>query len=240
MASVFAVKWYSSGISVPHGLGIALVIIGAIALGITVFNGRTILRLLIGLFGLMLLVVTIFLTHESLHRLLTLESIESRLRLWLQVIDPIEGSSLWTGLGLGCWPLAHIHIQGLTWLGHVHNAYLELYINTGAVGLAAFLCFMVAGAKLAVEIIYSPGNSLYYGFGIGVVLAALAVLSVGFLESAPFGFGLLYGEDASYHYILSPIPFILAGSLVIARRLLRKRFTLEDAENTEFISGGFY
>lgn len=221
IASVFAAKWVFGDNQVPHGLGIALAIMGAISICITIFARQIIQRMVSGLFSLMLLVAAILFTDESLNRLVTLESIESRMRLWIKVISPIEGSSLWTGQGLGCWPL--VYVQDQAWLGHVHNAYLELYVNTGVFGLAALICFLAVGAKLAADILYCPRDGLYYSFGVGVILAALVVLAMSFLESATFGFGFFH--EGSYHYIMSPIPFILAGSLVIARRFLRERFT---------------
>lgn len=225
IAMAYAATWYSSDTQVPHGLGIALVVIGVIALGIAVFSRGLILRSVSVLFGLALLGLAIYFTNESVHRLITLDSIESRMRLWLDVITPIEGSSLWAGLGLGCWSLTDTAPYG-----HVHNAYLELYINTGAIGVVGFIGFLAAGNKLAFDIIYSGRDSLYYGFGIGVILAILAVLAISFVESAAFGFGAFYGD--SYHYILTPIPFILAGSLGLARRLLREeQFTAESAED---------
>lgn len=223
IAMAYAAAWYPSDTQVPHGLGMVLVVIGVIALGIAVFSRGFILRSISVLFGLALLGLAIHFTNESVHRFLTLESIESRMHLWIDVISPVEGSSLWTGLGLGCWPLtdtAHF--------GHVHNAYLELYINTGAIGLVAFISFLVVGTKLSADILYSSRDSLYYGFGAGIVMAALAVLVVSFVESAAFGFGAFYRD--SYHYIVTPVLFILAGALVIARQLLREQPTTENTE----------
>lgn len=217
IASVIAARWALYGIHVPNGLSIGLAIIVAIALGIVIFGRQTLHRVVSGLFGLMLLGAAIFFSHEALYRIFTLESIKGRLWLWQQVLNPIEGSSVWTGLGLGCWPST----PGFIGYGHVCNAYLELYINTGVLGVVAFICFAAVVAKLAVDIIYSSRKHPYYGLGIGVLLAILATAVVSFVESAPFGFGMVTG-GTTYSYILSPIPWLLAGLLVIARRLLRQ------------------
>lgn len=216
IASVFAASWVFSSIHVPKGLGIQLIITAAIAFGIAIFGGRITYRVVSGLFGLMLLVAAIFLFHQELHQFFTLQSIESRLPLWQQVLKPIEGSLLWTGLGLGCWPLT----LDLITYGHVHNAYLELYVNTGIFGMVALICFVAIGVKLAIDIVFLPRKSLYYGFGIGVLLAIIATALVGFVESSPFGLGFLSTGGESYHYVLSPIPWVLAWALVTARRLL--------------------
>lgn len=210
-----AVKWELADINIPHGLDITLVIIAFIVLVTIISSKRKIYQVFGILVGLMFTGMIIFLTHYSLYRVTTLASVEGRMYTWLKVITPIGDSTFWTGIGLGNWPL----ITGITTEGHVHNAYLELFINNGFLGLVALTCFLAVGNKLTIDIIYSPKSNLYYGFGIGVILASLAILLVSFLESAPFGFGFLHG--GSYHYIVSPIPFILAGVLVIVHRLLK-------------------
>jgi hypothetical protein len=224
IASVFAARWAFYGIHVPNGLAIGLVIIAAIALGMAIFGRRTIPRVVSGLLCSSFLGLTIFFTSHTgaLRGFFTLESIVGRLELWQNILNSIGGSSIGTGLGLGCWPLAIGTFPAQPWLLQAHNAYLELYLDTGVFGIVALICFVAVIAKLAVDIIYSSREHPYYGFGIGVLLAILAVAVVSFLESAPFGFGILSTGGASYDYVLSPIPWILAALLVIARRLLRQ------------------
>ncbi|MFC1925901.1 O-antigen ligase family protein [Chloroflexota bacterium] len=227
IASIVAINWANAGVDVPHGIGIALVLIGAIIISAYIFARQIIFRVASVVFGLFLFGVAIFLTHEAINRLSNLVSIKTRLPIWSSVINPIEGSDVWTGLGLGCWPL--IPDQSNT-LEHVHNAYLELYINTGILGLVSLFCALAIGAKIAFDIIYSPRNGLSYGFGIGVLLAILIALAVSFVESACFGFGFFYGEKEVYRYLLMPIPWILAGSLVIARNLLWEECATDDSQ----------
>jgi hypothetical protein len=50
-----------------------------------------------------------------------------------------------------------------------------------------------------------------------VLLACVATLLVGIVESAPIGVPLVAAN--TYYYIISPIPWILMGLLVIAHRL---------------------
>ena len=57
----------------------------------------------------------------------------------------------------------------------------------------------------------------WYGFGVGVVMACIASLTVGIVESAPIGVPLV--ASTAYYYLVSPVPWILAGLLVIAKRL---------------------
>jgi hypothetical protein len=203
----------------PHGLGIGLVIIGAIALGIAIFGRKAIPRVLSGILCSAFLGWTIFFLSETgaLHRLFAFQTFRGRWSLWSDTFHLMHGSSIFSGLGLGCWPL----ISPSWHVGHVHNAYLELYVNTGVFGIIAFICFAAVVVKLAIDIIHSSRKNRYYGLSIGVLLAILAVALAGIVESAPFGFGIVRG-GAGYHYIFSPIPWVLAGLLVMARRLLRQ------------------
>ncbi len=131
-----------------------------------------------------------------------------------------------TGLGLGCWALARwettalgtSEINGIT---HAHNAYLELYSNTGIVGALALLVALAIGLKLSLDIIRSPRTHPWYGFGVGVILACVATLLVAMVEGAPMGVPLV-GEH-TYYYVVSPIVWTLCGLLVIAHRHITKR-----------------
>jgi hypothetical protein len=205
------------GIGTHHGLALALVIVVAILIGMAVFGHHTATRLLAGIICLSFLVIVLIVTWESLKSLLTWESISGRLPIWGDTIDMIKNSPL-SGLGLGCWALVYHGSATLTSeITHAHNAYLELYSNTGILGAIALVLFLGMGLKLAFDIIKSPRNNPWYGFGIGVVLACVATLMVGIVESAPTGVPLVASD--TYYYLISPIPWILAGLLVIAKNL---------------------
>lgn len=130
------------------------------------------------------------------------------------------GDSPFTGLGLGCWALAYHGTELITHPTHVHNAYLELYSNTGFLGALAFVVALIIGFKIAIDIIRSPRTHPWYGFGIGVLLACFVTLLIGMVESAPVGVILVRPD--TYCYIISPAPWILAGFLVSAHRLISK------------------
>jgi hypothetical protein len=106
-------------------------------------------------------------------------------------------------------------VHGMT---HAHNAYLELYANTGILGILAFIIAVAVGAKLSLDIIRSPRHHPWYGYGVGMILACLTTLVVGTLESAPEGVPLV--ATGTYYYIVSPIPWILGALLVVAHRLV--------------------
>ena len=137
---------------------------------------------------------------------------------WETTVELLEDSSLFTGLGLGCWGFVYHGTEVLTHPTNVHNSYLELYTNTGILGALALMVLLVIGCKLAWDIIRSPRNHPWYGFGIGVLLACVATLLVGVVENSPMGLPLVGTDD--YRYIVSPLPWVLGGLLVSAHRLI--------------------
>ncbi len=208
----------------PSGLGIGIFIVAAVAFGVAVFRQRLVLRVLSVLLGSALTAVVLVLTHSqgSLGRLFILSSLKSRMIAhWLPTLELMTGSSTWTGLGLGYWPFKSGAINNLGGIGlHVHSLYLELYANLGVLGIVAFLSAIVVGAKVCADILYVDRRHPWYGLGVGVVLACVVTLALGFIESAPLGMPAIVG--GVYHYLFSPIPWLLAILLVTTRRLLRE------------------
>jgi hypothetical protein len=152
------------------------------------------------------------------------------MELWLETLRLMKGPAVYKGLGLGCWPLhfynGHIPRPYL----HMHNIYVEIYANLGVFGIIAFVAILGAVFKVSADILYSDKKHPYYGFGVGVILAIIITLVVGFVESAPVCIPCIVG--GVYHYVFSPIPWILAALLLTARRLLR----VPAAEDTSMIS----
>ncbi len=205
------------GVGTHHGLALALTILVAVLGGIALFGTRPRTRLAAGIICLSFLAIALVLTWDSLGSLLTWDSITGRLPIWGDTLDMLADSLL-AGLGLGCWALTYHGTSVITSeITHAHNAYLELYSNTGIVGGIAFILFLAVGLKLAWGLLRSPRDNPWYGFGVGVVLACAATLLVGVVESAPVGVPMVASD--TYYYLVSPVPWILATLLVIARKL---------------------
>jgi hypothetical protein len=200
-----------------HGLALCLLIIAIICVGIVAFGRGARSRVAAALTCLFLFVAVFLLVGDSLPRLFSWESVDGRLPRWGTTLD-LLGDSPFSGLGLGCWAFAYHGSEVIAHPTHVHNAYLELCANTGLLGVAAFALSLAIGLRLALDIIKCPRGHPWRGFGIGVLLACLATLLVGVLESAPVGVPRVGADD--YRYIISPIPWILGGLLVSAHRLL--------------------
>ncbi len=209
------------GLHVYH-LSIGFAIVAAMAAGIAIFNRRPLTQVISAVIcsAMVWVVISTLGDYEAPHRLFSLQTVASRMLLWQDTLLLMGGSSTtWTGFGLGCWffifpPCSH-------W--HPHSAYLQLYTDTGVIGIVAFICAVMVGAILFADIIRSPRKHPYYGFGIGVVLAIAIVALDGTIEIAPYA--IPWFSDSHYgvhYYVLSPIPWLLAALLVTARRLLRQ------------------
>jgi len=200
-----------------HGLALCLLIMACTLLGMAVFGRTNAIRFPVGLATLAVCAGVILVVRESVSHLLTFEAVTGRLPRWEATVELLGDSPL-TGLGLGCWPLVYHGSEVISHPSNVHNAYLELYSSTGLLGVLALAVFLVVGVKIGIEIIRSPRDHPWYGFGVGALLACAATLVVGVLESSPVGVPLVYAN--TYRYIISPAPWVLTGMLVTARRLL--------------------
>ncbi len=216
-----------------HGLAFELAVAAALLFGVAAFSTRGRTRALVTLVVLAAAAAVVAMTWESLHSLITGDSLtgrdgdSGRLQLWGQTVDLLSASAVtgapFTGLGLGCWAQAYYgrmdlwNVPGFWELTHPHNAYLELWCNAGILGALALALAIVIGTRLSLEIVASSRGRPAYGLGVGVVLALIVTLLVSIVESAPMGAPHLGAE--TYYYVISPIPCALMAFLVVARRL---------------------
>jgi hypothetical protein len=202
-------------------VGVGGLIIAAIFLGIAISRQRLALRVVSGLLCSFFTAAVFLFTRGSLWSLFTLQSITSRMSgLWFITLKMMEGPIAYKGLGLGCWPLIFYKGAIPNALLHVHNLYLEIYANLGVFGIIALVAILAAVFKVSADILYSDRKNPYYGFGVGVILAIIATLVVGFVESAPLCIPCIVG--GVYHFVFSPIPWFLMALLITAQRLLRE------------------
>jgi hypothetical protein len=217
-----------------HGLALQLAVAAALLLGVAAFGTRGKSRILFTIVFLAAATAVVAITWRSLQSLITGESLSGhdgtsgRLHLWGQTMDLLSASTVtgapFTGLGLGCWAQAFYgrmdlwNVTGFWELTHPHNAYIELYCNTGILGALSLALALFIGTKLSLDIITSPRSRPAYGLGIGVVLACIVTLLVGIVESAPVGAPHLAAE--TYYYVICPIPCALLAFLVVTHRLI--------------------
>jgi len=205
-----------------HGFAMILVLTLAVLAGVVLFHPNKRLCLVGSLFCIAVFVGVFVMAEggsQSLRNLFSLESFRSRIPIWRETISML-GESPVTGLGLGCWLFRYVEYYPMSHYTHVHNAYLELYSNTGVFGAAALVATLVIGYKLAMDIFRAPRHHPWYGFGIGVVSACALAILIGVIETAPTGMPIV--APNTYYYLVSPVPWFLGILLLSAHRLIRQ------------------
>ncbi|MEK7280936.1 MAG: O-antigen ligase family protein [Chloroflexota bacterium] len=194
-----------------------MAVAAAICLGVALFGRGWTLRGAALLGSILLLGVTFANTDQSLLRLFSGESLRGRMVLWQGTLDLMNGPQYITGLGLGYWPWAYNDGIVRTGFTHPHNAYVQLYSDTGVIGLLALALALVVSAHLAWKVLRQGRGHPYFGLAVGIVLATVVTLAVGVVEAAPTGIPVVAKE--AYHYVISPAAFLLGGMLVVLHRL---------------------
>jgi O-antigen ligase len=98
---------------------------------------------------------------------------DPRIALWEHVIDRIAARP-WTGYGFGRRILAEPLVAELgdPLLAHAHNVFASQWLQTGALGLTAFVAFLAALATRYIRFVRSPDMTLAFVGVAGVALLA--------------------------------------------------------------------
>ena len=206
--------WRGSG----YGVALPLLVLAAISLGVLLFSHKTWLRIISFVVCVLLLLVMYSMADEAIERLLNGTSINGRLDLWKDTIHMIKLNPI-TGLGLGM-PLLFTYGIFNEAISHPHNSYLELYANTGILGVIAGVVCLLILVKLSISIIRGDRLSSWYSVGIGFLLAIFIVAFFSLVDT--FLSGHIAKYSAGYYYVISLIPWGLGAGLVMSDRILRK------------------
>jgi hypothetical protein len=71
---------------------------------------------------------------------------------------------------------------------------------------------------VGLKVVRACKSHIWYGFGVGILAAILAISIHGVFETSPAG--VLAEGVGTYYYIVSPVFWVLAGLLVRAHRAL--------------------
>lgn len=200
-----------------YGMALAMLIALAFCIGFAVFGRRGWLRWGMRALGVPLALLIVALNYFGISRLVSAESIATRLPLWRLTLHMLAESPI-AGLGLGAWPTVADKLSAPFVFSHPHSSYLQLYSDAGILGVGALVASWVVSVRLGGDVLRSSRANPWYGLGVGTLLAGLITALFGVLEKAPIGF-YAFGPD-SYFYAASPLPALLATALVIAHRLL--------------------
>jgi putative inorganic carbon (HCO3(-)) transporter len=118
-----------------------------------------------------------------------------RLEIWSRAVYVIQDFPL-TGIGMGAFQQITNHLYPYFLLGpdadvpHAHNLFLQVAIDLGIFGLAAWLGLMTASLISARRVMLwgkSTGDSWSVGLGVGLLAAQLALLVHGVVDAAVWG-----------------------------------------------------
>jgi len=141
-------------------------------------------------------------------------NILSRLEIWQATIAALKDHPL-TGLGLGGW---WSKLPSYTPAGGPHNAYLQLYSDTGALGLIALVIAIIIGVKIFRQILHSDKDSLNYGIAVGIAAGIIAGGVHAFVE---VNTNVLIPIGNEYLHFAVPLLWLWAALFVVScQRLL--------------------
>lgn len=145
------------------------------------------------------------------------DSLLGRMDYWGKTIDLLKDHPV-TGLGLGAWPEVYSSHYG-TSLVNVHNSYLQLYCDTGFLGLVALIWAGVVFLRLSWPILSSSKQGVWYGVAVGIIGgiaagAAQAIVEVTFSGTMVTATG--------YYYIGIPLLWIMAALFIVAYNRLSR------------------
>lgn len=211
-----------------HGMLVVFAIVFCVLLGVAIFAKRNLVRLAVVIPCLLIILFGVLSMGEATSGLGDGTTIEGRMTHW-EEIGPLLNEDPFTGVGLGNYPL----LSPVSWSTHAHNSYLELYANYGILGIMAGVFVLLLVIKLGWELLRASRGNPWYGFGVGVLLAILAVAVIGLVESAPMGMPAT-GTDG-FHYVVSPVPWILGAVLIAVHQLVTKRDSAQEVAKDRFL-----
>lgn len=140
-------------------------------------------------------------------------SVLGRIERWQATLVVLKDSPL-TGLGLGGWwsKVAEHNV------GHcVHNAYLQLYSDTGVLGIVALVVAVIIGVKLFRQILHSDKGNPYYGITLGI---AAGVIAGGIHALIDDNMNVIIPIGNEYTYFAVPLLWLWAALLVVSHQEL--------------------
>ncbi len=143
-------------------------------------------------------------------------SLLTRFTLWKNTIHLFSGRSIVAGLGFGGWAAAYNGHFGETQT-HVHNSYLQLYADTGIVGIAALALAAAIFVRLSMTILSSSRRQPWFGFAAGLIAAIVAGAAMAMYDVTTT---VTVMETSGYLYMSVPLLWVWAALLVVAQKKL--------------------
>ncbi len=141
------------------------------------------------------------------------DNLIGRMNTWKATLDTLREHPI-GGLGLGGW-WSSVNTQILP--GGPHNSYLQLYSDTGVLGLAALAIAAIIGIRMLVRLIKADRRSPAFGITLGLLAALAASAADGVIDNV---FVVLTQTRTQAVCFTVPMVFILMAGLDAALRRL--------------------
>jgi len=157
------------------------------------------------------------------------ESLLYRVEMWKATIAALRDSPL-AGFGLGGW---WSKLPMYSPLGGPHNAYLQLYSDTGALGFIGFIIGAIVSVKLFYQILHSDKVNPYYSVASGI---AAGIIAGGIYALVEVNTNVLIDMGGTYLYFAVPLLWLWAALLVVSCQRLTQDTLKADKQVPESVT----
>jgi hypothetical protein len=145
-------------------------------------------------------------------------SLVGRFIIWENTIRSLTGLRILTGLGLGSWAKQYQDRYGGQPI-HVHNSYLQLYVDSGLIGLVALVTAFVQFVRLSLSSLRAPRENPWYGVAMGLTGGVIAGAAMAMYDVTTTV--TVWSNEITYIYMNIPFLWVWAALLIVANRKLK-------------------
>jgi hypothetical protein len=145
-------------------------------------------------------------------------SLIGRFSIWENTIKLLSGFRSINGLGLGSWARIYQDRYGGQPI-HIHNSYLQLFIDSGLIGLFAILAAAVQFGRISLSNLRSSLKNPWHGVGVGLTGGTIAGAVMAMYDVT--NTVTVWSNETTYIYMNIPFLWVWAALLVVANRKLK-------------------
>jgi len=142
-----------------------------------------------------------------------------RMKLWQNTFTLLKGKAAVTGLGLGVWFKAYSSRYGNSAPIIVHDSYLQVYSDTGILGVIAMVLGTVIFFRLSMNLVKSPQRNSIHWIGIGIISSIIAGAVFALFDVTT---SITYVTNTGYIYLALPLLWIGVALFAVVH-MKRKR-----------------
>ena len=116
--------------------------------------------------------------------------------------------------------------------GGPHNAYLQLYSDTGVIGCIALILAIIIVFKLFLRILHSDKSNSYYGITLGITTG---LISGGVHALVDDNMSVLILISGEYLYFFIPLLWLWAALLIVSYRHLYDSSIQSSVPNDNYV-----